>query len=1620
MARTHAEELLHRRRIAVYASRMQAKRAAAARAAQPLAHPSSPTPALPPGTQPPLVSGPDAVATVPPAPVVPSYTPSDLALNPYHWGHAMARGVPPPHVPVRRVRAKLMPPVPQDDPLSVECLQGPVVNPSAVPAAGSVTAASVSGHVQDVGGLGLLAHYSSSDSGDESSDRDRDSDEGGGEAAAGRNDTGGINVTPAQAALVGVAHGFLPHGPSDGATWVRSGSTAQAFVDRAATHANSARPASMPGAPRPNTYVRAGSAPAAARAADIALQRATAHVLRAPQAPQPTATPASPHAMVMPVPDPLAGPGPAEHMLAEPASDQELPGDDEGVYRPPPAHVGPLPRPAPLPPCLLHAFVHPRVPGRDVNPLLRAGMAVHLHECIVTGRKSDLCATQCKDRMRVARAMHADHALGRGCGCASFHRDPTAPNTLVCVECGKETVYTLRVLCADVNCRTFGLLGEACHVCGGIVADTRAATHGHPDVLVRAQYLESLSAQPSLVPADAATAGIDALDASVRPGQKGRTNYVQTPPAGFELNPSLWYVLYTDGGCVFADSTSRCGHSGIGLLLEEHSARPDFANWSATRVRTIFRVSEYLGIGTPDVAEFVCILRAFMLYSRLLPDSDVRSLSAVNTGNVWSPYLRFDRKSMLEHMSYAKLTRRAKCAPHLQPVLDECVRIMRRAGFIPYVSPHTHVRGHGARSAVQGEVNLVADVLATAGIARGARSDCAYVIWASLVTERMPWYRPADPAKVAKAKAQHFREGQRFICGRARPEPQVLPVPAGSAPACPTDDWDWPRAEAWAAAYLNDEVHPDLCLDEAADVSQAVRDAINNSPRCFVRTTDTLTPAVIGVYGQALSLCARALVVSPRVERRRAALLLYQLLPRFILRPTTGTETKEKLARQFLAGRWSECILGYHEACLHYARSEPARRGATDADVPIPAPFRSTHDAQCVPEAGVQTSHTAYDRVIKLVRKGKLKRAATVLLDEKSAPYGSTSFDKYTALLYRPHASPAFNLTHMRASAVEYCSQSVLDCVALDPVPDLDESGFDSSDRPLVTDTLAHQSRGSAPDPGGHHKDHFADLAASPAGVNSLVDMICYIANGGLVKDECSQMLTPSSAAILLKEPNVAKGEQWGDKVRPLGIGDSTGRSVGHVLIKKYTHPDNNIIAKAFLPYNFGIGVPSGVDIVFNILRMCLAGRPGFMAAGTDIKSAFQKMPRQQFLGKLRSHPDLKVFYPFALTCYLYASPIFYGELFKALSEEGARQGCSLGTLLWSTGLDPVLRQVAQKFPEVILLAIADDIWVFGPVTAVLAALADLDRRLKLLQTEGGCLEFEPSKMWAYSHGEDTLTDAVQNGVVFPAGMTLIPASDGYRMLGCFASANPDWLSQTTIEHFAAKHAPLQIAVRNFVEYNSGPTCQCAALLASSLLATRITHVMRMIPPGPVQATVSEHSHTMLCTLSVIMGGDALHMLSPHGDTATNLSGVHRRRVYLARQQAQLPTSVSGAGFTPVDLIHPAAYASSWLETLRFVHSERCDAPLIQALFDGVQLSKTKVQPLQELRQAWHIMRDFVGGDDACLCKALNIVSFDELATCDRTSPQHKLTLVLAHRQFVNLKLIASQISVRTIISLRT
>ena len=476
----------------------------------------------------------------------------------------------------------------------------------------------------------------------------------------------------------------------------------------------------------------------------------------------------------------------------------------------------------------------------------------------------------------------------------------------MCITCKRDVIYSLRVMCASSGCRAFHAAGEACHDCGD------ARVHGaafvpHPDRLVSAAYAETLSSNV----APAVPSSQDDLSASVRPAPNGRTHFVMKPPPGFTLDPGLWYVIYTDGGSQSVDGSTREGLSGVGIVLEEHSAKPDFRNWSATRTRYIFKISEFLSkFGTADIAEFVAIARAMEEYSKLLPDADVQHLPEVATGNVWSPYLRFDRSSQLEHFSYSKLTRKSSTSGHLVPVLDVCTRIMTRTGVIPFVSAATHVRGHGDAGATQGQVNLIADVLATAGIERGpgaGQTDRSNVLWSRIATS-LTWFRARDPDKIRKQKYRASLEAQRFIRGVAVADAAEPSQVAAGVGADPMADWPWSRAEDWFRSILDKVPPSDLCMPLAAEVSPQVRAAVNTWDRCFLKTKETIHPSAKGLYLQALSLCSQTAVLGSDVKRRGAGLLMLQLLPRLVLRPTLGKETQAELIGNFMPGRWTDLV----------------------------------------------------------------------------------------------------------------------------------------------------------------------------------------------------------------------------------------------------------------------------------------------------------------------------------------------------------------------------------------------------------------------------------------------------------------------------------------------------------------------------------------------------------------------------------------------------------------------------------------------------------------------------------------------------------------------------------------
>ena len=1198
--------------------------------------------------------------------------------------------------------------------------------------------------------------------------------------------------------------------------------------------------------------------------------------------------------------------------------------------------------------------------------------------------------------------------LGRTCGSTRFKKSNTS-HTLVCIRCDRAVIYSLCVKCAV--CHAAHPMGEGCHDCAcsaGATGSVVPLTRSDP----RAEYARALSVHP----AEVSEPEPAALSASLRPeGASFFTEFLGRagpPPAGFTLNPDRWYVYYLDGGCRPLEG-QHWGPASIGIVLEEHLTRPDPGAWGVGRERYIFKCAEFISrFGVSDVAEFCAMVRAHELHAWLMPDGVERG-----SGNVWAPFFRFDKESELFHFHNNFKLKMASISPQLYHLRKRCYDIQRREGFTPFVDDDSHVPGHADSilHAVQGEVNLVADKLATHAImTRNFQvcSDRVAVLWRDIVSEHMPWYRPQDGKTLWRRKATHYANGVGFVNGeyeQVRTDIEI--VDANPFWLTVARKWPWSLAEGWFLHVVNGSIHPDFVpsaelmrrLDNVANApSQHV---LSRWDRCFVPTRDSVHPSAREPLCEALSACMHVAVFGETMQRRGAGLLVYQLLPRLCLRTTSGTETTVKLLATFHDGDWAELWSRYHTEAVRHACAKPDRYGARDLDAHAPpVPMATLHDTPRPTLSDAPAPNVVYERVLTLVRKGRRGEAAKVLCRGERPPYSASVFGMLENLQYQPHASTRADMAALREEAPGFCTQAVRDDLCISIAQNRDDNGIDTSDRGLVFDRIATASEGTAGGPSGHYLDYVRMMGGDRTAMVMLhlALLVSFIANGGLLQDGSYALIMSAVAMALLKGAALAMG------IRPLAIGEPLRRLVGGIILSKYTHRDRNVIAEALLPHQFAIGLPGGLDIMFNIVRLALGSHPDWIVLGSDIRSAFQRAVRARFLKILRHHPTLQPMYPFAATCYMYGSTCFFGELFSYTSAEGSAQGCPFGTFTFAVGIDPDLRAVAAAIIGVLILCFADDLVILGPPDLVAKAYAMLDQRFAQHRSAGpeGSLAFCLSKTWVYSMGEGTL--AALDRALFPEGTEWVPTSSGIKLLGCFASTNVEWLSATSVAHFAQRHTPLHDALRAFVAYASGPCLQCAALVAASCASTRLTHFVRLVSPMVVRALVADHSRRMLTTLSHFLGGDALCMLDPA--KIDSLSPLHRLRVRFARLQCALPISMGGLGWVPLALIHPAAFVAAWISTLRFLAQDWSSAPLLASLTEGVKLNTTTVLPLRELREAWGLLSGYLGGREQPLLDpkaGLNVESFAKLALCKRANPQHTLTSVIGKQHYEDLCLSA-------------
>lgn len=141
-----------------------------------------------------------------------------------------------------------------------------------------------------------------------------------------------------------------------------------------------------------------------------------------------------------------------------------------------------------------------------------------------------------------------------------------------------------------------------------------------------------------------------------------------------------------------------------------------------------------------------------------------------------------------------------------------------------------------------------------------------------------------------------------------------------------------------------------------------------------------------------------------------------------------------------------------------------------------------------------------------------------------------------------------------------------------------------------------------------------------------------------------------------------------------------------------------------------------------NLMRDLLRNDPaGTVVGSLDMKNAFNSVFRSAFLRAIQADPRLRPLLPIASALYCLHSTLFVLSGGTIQSENGVRQGCVLGAVLFCIAIQPILQKLARDFPRVNIKAYLDDINFAGPrddcigfVQAATAAFAEVGLEVKL------------------------------------------------------------------------------------------------------------------------------------------------------------------------------------------------------------------------------------------------------------------------------------------------------------------
>ena len=304
--------------------------------------------------------------------------------------------------------------------------------------------------------------------------------------------------------------------------------------------------------------------------------------------------------------------------------------------------------------------------------------------------------------------------------------------------------------------------------------------------------------------------------------------------------------------------------------------------------------------------------------------------------------------------------------------------------------------------------------------------------------------------------------------------------------------------------------------------------------------------------------------------------------------------------------------------------------------------------------------------------------------------------------------------------------------------------------------------------------------------------------------------------------------DKGNDKVRPIA-----GTSILFKLAASYLMEENRAEAQAL----FGDRYPTWSLhtrrcplSAARLTQLMLEADPKHIVLKTDFRNAFNNIPRHLVLQQLFQHPTLSKF--FHMIHWTYSAPSFQflrgsnGVAAVVKSCQGVRQGCVFGSLGFAIATLGMFTALRKEHPNILVVAILDDLCLSGEVPAVISAF---DQLHQLAEGHNIPIQNEKCELLPPVKKNDSLAQLAQD-------RRLKIAKDSLPLLGTVVGRDSAAKRQWVRRSLESWQTPLQLLQHL--------PSQLALLVARTIGTSKANHIARALPPsvtlGPSNSMIGQ------------------------------------------------------------------------------------------------------------------------------------------------------------------------------------